>query len=272
MAGSIITMPNNGDSDWSSFVTIVEQTIRGYMGVSLSNLAGTGAPQIQDCSVIEIGGSIYQFTTAETITGWPSAAGTTEYIAAVPAGSTVTVIYTTTAPDWSGAKGGWYSGNNRYIGAVEWGGSATYSDKFIYHRYMDNTDALKLYGDGEIDTGSGEITTTGAIAAATITTTGVITAGGVLDSAVGRTPTATLHGSALASTIFNTITPYIPATGDTLVVHGSIYSPVVTDAVPVSYVARTNATTITFYCIKANAATTITLSSGSSTVAISMAW
>jgi len=137
MAGSICTMPNNGDSDWSGFVTIVEKTIRGYMGISLSNLAGSAAPQIQDGSVIEIGGSIYQFTTAETITGWPSAAGTTEYIAAVPAGSVVTVIFTTTAPTWSGTKGGWYSGNNRYIGTVEWGGSATYSNKFIYQRFND---------------------------------------------------------------------------------------------------------------------------------------
>ena len=163
MAGSICTMPNNGDSDWSGFVTIVEKTIRGYMGISLSNLAGSAAPVVQDGSVIEINGSVYQFTTAETITGWPSAAGTTEYIAAVPAGSTVTVIYTTTAPTWSGAKGGWYSGNNRYIGELTWGGSASYTDKLIYRRYYDNDAALKFYGDGEIDAGSGEITAAGGI-------------------------------------------------------------------------------------------------------------
>jgi len=156
MAGSICTMPNNGDSDWSGFVTIVEKTIRGYMGISMSNLEGTGAPQIEDGSVLEINGSVYQFTTAETITGWPSAAGTTEYIAAVPAGSTVTVIYTTTAPTWSGAKGGWYSGNNRYIGGCEWGGSATYSDKWIYQRFNDggNSD-IHIVGSGGVDAAHG---------------------------------------------------------------------------------------------------------------------
>ena len=156
-------MPNNGDSDWSSFVTIVEKTLRGYMGISLSNMAGSAAPVVQDGSVIEVNGSVYQFTTAETITGWPSAAGTTEYIVAVPSGSTITVVYTASAPTWSGTKGGWYDGTDRYIGELTWGGSASYTDKLIYRRYYDNDTGLKFYGDGEIDAGSGEVTALGGI-------------------------------------------------------------------------------------------------------------
>ncbi len=154
MAGSIISMPANGDSDWSNFVTIVEKTYRGYIGISLSNLSGSAVPAIQDGSIIEVNGTIFQFTTAETITGWPSAGGTTLYMTVVPAGTTCTATFTASAPTWSGTKNGWYDSNDRYFGELTWGGSATYNDKIIYQRFNDNNDKILITGDGGVQAGS----------------------------------------------------------------------------------------------------------------------
>ena len=146
MAGSIIALPNLGDSDWSSFITIVEKTNRGFNGISLSAIDTTSAPTVIDGSIVEVNGAIFQFTTAETITGWPSAAtvGDDYYIVIVPAGTVATAVFTASAPTWSETKGGWYDSNDRYVGGLAWGGSATYLNKYLIENRQDLISSYRI--------------------------------------------------------------------------------------------------------------------------------
>ena len=128
MAGSILAMPTNGDADWSGFVTIVERTYRGYMGVSISGIGTASAPTVLNGSVIEIGGSVYQFATAEAFTG-TVASGETAYMVAVPSGVTCTVEYAASAPTWSAEKNGWYVESDRFFGQLLRDNDGTYVNK-----------------------------------------------------------------------------------------------------------------------------------------------
>lgn len=149
MAGTIVTMPSNGAADWSSFITIVEKTYRGYIGINLSGLDTASAPTILDGSVVEVNGSIYQFTTAESFTG-SIGSGTSFWMTIVPAGTTVTAVFTASAPTWSDTKHGWYDGNDRYIGWARRNAAGEY----IYKHFLPEEKKATIYFNDTIDMGA----------------------------------------------------------------------------------------------------------------------
>jgi len=107
MAGAEIEMPANGSSDWSSFVTQVERQRKGFCQISIDSDTG-GTEYITAGSVIEVNGSLYQFSTDEEITG------SGNQVHFTVAGSAITSTRTTTLPTWDDAKQGFYDGNERY--------------------------------------------------------------------------------------------------------------------------------------------------------------
>jgi hypothetical protein len=130
MAVSQIATPSPGASDWSDFTTQVEKQRKGFIAVSLTNFATTSVPQVAAGSVLEIGGSIYQVTSAETINGSVTSSST-NYI--LFDSSTPEFQWTTTAPTWSDDKQGYYDAGEakRYVGGCYYDGS-DYTDKFVY--------------------------------------------------------------------------------------------------------------------------------------------
>jgi hypothetical protein len=125
MSGAIIYTPSTG-ADWATAWEQVEYTRKGKLGISLTNYTNGSLPAIASGSWAEVAGSIYKWTTEEAISGSPTDAYH-NYISLVPSGSgdtaIVTATWTTTAPSWSDAYQGWYSGTSRYIGHCFYTGS-----------------------------------------------------------------------------------------------------------------------------------------------------
>jgi hypothetical protein len=134
MAGSIITMPVNGASDWSAFPSIVVAGLKSYMFVSLSDFTGNSAPKVEDGSYIVNNGSFYKMTpngSTEAIGGLAAiAANSTIYFYHVP--GTCTLLGSITAPVWSETKGGYYNGNDRCFGGCYKDGFGSYFNKHIF--------------------------------------------------------------------------------------------------------------------------------------------
>jgi hypothetical protein len=141
----------------------------GLHTVSLTNYKTTTAPTIAAGSYVEVGGALYGFSSAETITGSPSDGAT--YIIIIPAGATCTAQYTNTAPTWSDAKQGYYGT----------GGAATYRYlNYIMVKSGSNyTKYIKTYDDAIVLNSVNATTatiTTGNIATGNITLAQGITA------------------------------------------------------------------------------------------------
>jgi hypothetical protein len=156
MAGSLIPMPVNGAADWSSFVTMCVNSMKGQLFVSLSNFTGTTAPEVEDGSYCDINGVQYRLTAAgatEAITGLAAIANSsTIYFYAVPSGTSVTIVGSTTAPTWSETKGGYYNGNNRCIGGCYKNAAGNYVGKWIINeKIFEGGRTLKLTGDGGLE-------------------------------------------------------------------------------------------------------------------------
>lgn len=133
MAGSTITYPLNGASNWENFTDIVQKIQSGFMRVSLSNFDNDSEPQIEGGSLLDVNGSVCVFSAAESITGWSGiSAGNDVYIYVTVTGSSVTVSFSTTAPTYSAAKRGYYNGNDRCIGGLYKVSASKYSQKWIY--------------------------------------------------------------------------------------------------------------------------------------------
>lgn len=140
MAGTIIELASNGDTDWTQDRTILFQFIgKGGMQLSLTNMDDETEPQFEAGSVVEIDGSYCRFETIESITGWAAIANSTDvYIKLSASGTSVSASFTTTAPTWSGSKQGFYVSSDRYIGGLYKDVSGNYCLKWTYT--MQNTD------------------------------------------------------------------------------------------------------------------------------------
>lgn len=106
----------------------------GYEAVTIDEKLTDNEPEVQGGSRLEINGDLYLFSSAESITGWSAVSdGTQAYIKFVPAGTSCTVEFTTTAPTWSDSKQGWYgtggAANDRYLYAVYRIDTSTYAHK-----------------------------------------------------------------------------------------------------------------------------------------------
>ncbi len=116
--------------DWQNHLTNNEKSNIGMINVTLTELDSTVVPQVAEGSVIEINGSGAYWESDESISGVPSA-GNLNYIEMVLGVPT----WTTTPPTWIPSKGGWYIGNNRYLGGCYY--DTDYLSKFVYNEAGD---------------------------------------------------------------------------------------------------------------------------------------
>ena len=142
MAGTIISTPVIGASSWVDFITQQSKTDKGFLRVSLTNPATTAASSIGTGSVMELAGSIYQFTeTSITLAAGTPSAAQAVYYTVIPSagGTTVTVVMEGTAPTWIDSKQGFYASaasTTRYIGGSYINAGGGYDNKFIYTPQM----------------------------------------------------------------------------------------------------------------------------------------
>jgi len=133
MSGAVVVTPSTGAA-WSTAWEQFEGIRKGLISLSLTNYDATTVPQIASGSWVECAGSIYKWTSNDTITGTPSA-NAINYITLVPSGTGASAILTPTwsdsAPTWSDAYQGYYSGTTRYAGGCYYDGTNYYC-KWIY--------------------------------------------------------------------------------------------------------------------------------------------
>jgi len=130
-AGTWLTTPINGSADWTSWITKVDLYAKGMMSLSLTNYDTTSIPQIAAGSICENDGSFAQFAEDTDIDGLAAAADGTTYVKIVNSSSTPKPTATTSAPTWSDAKQGWYSGTERYVAKLT-KAAPNYTNKAIY--------------------------------------------------------------------------------------------------------------------------------------------
>jgi len=130
----------------------MEEGQKGYQGLTLTNFANeTTEPAITQGSIVEVAGSLYEFTAQEAISGFGGVAnGTQAYIEITAAGATATAAWSTTAPTWDTDKQGYYNGALvRSVGGTfkDGGGNATL--KFLYTE--PNLLTFRKYGTGRME-------------------------------------------------------------------------------------------------------------------------
>ncbi len=134
MAGYQIVEPSAGSTDWTDFSTIVNNTMQGFMGLSLTNYDTTDVPLIAAGGQVEVAGSLYTFASTEAITG--SLSTKQNYILLTTSSSSITASYTTDVPVWVPSKSGWYdssTGSLRYMGGL----STDFGNKWVYDESRD---------------------------------------------------------------------------------------------------------------------------------------
>ena len=102
-----------GDVNFNNIMKWVNYNAYGRDRVSLTNWTTGGRPQVAKGSFIEIGGSLYEVTSDEAISGTPSDGYV--YILAKVTGESLSFEFTTSVSAWDSAKFGYYSGNNKML-------------------------------------------------------------------------------------------------------------------------------------------------------------
>ena len=117
MAGYQILTPTAGSTDWTSADTQREKQRKGFIALSFGGWDTTDDPVINAGSVVEMGGSLFQFLSTESVGGTITTSNP-NYIYITSSSSSLTASATSTAPTWSGAKQGYYDagGTKRCIG------------------------------------------------------------------------------------------------------------------------------------------------------------
>ncbi len=133
--GFQIVEPTAGSTDWADVSTIINDTMQGFMAVSLTNYDTTDVPLIAAGGKVEVAGSLYTFASTEAITG--SLSTNQNYILLTTSSSSITASYTSDVPTWVPSKHGWYdssTGVQRYIGGL----STDNGGKWIYETGQQN--------------------------------------------------------------------------------------------------------------------------------------
>lgn len=115
--------------------TEVETQRLGYTGISLTNMLNSTEPLVASGSVIEVGGSLYEFNSNTDIDPAGGLSGISNgnmvwmYINA----STLSSVVTTTEPIWSEEKQAWYDSTEtyRYYACMFKNSSGNYTNKQI---------------------------------------------------------------------------------------------------------------------------------------------
>ena len=167
MAGTILGNVATGAADWTSWISRVEKSSKGYMAVSLTNYDTTDASSIASGSVMELAGSFYTFSeTAISLAAGTPSASQAVYFTVVPAagGTTCTVVMEGTAPTWVDGKQGWYASAaslTRYIGTCDIGTAGVYYNKNLYlGRYRERPMLIETKIKEDVTTGLSASTVT----------------------------------------------------------------------------------------------------------------
>ena len=115
-----------GNTDLTNLMGTVDMQRRGYINVTLTEMTSLLVPAVAVGSALDSDGALISAVTEQAIGGTPTA-GEVNYIKI----SSLVPTWTTTDPTWSSAKGGWYDGNERYIGGCYYDGTY-YTSKFVY--------------------------------------------------------------------------------------------------------------------------------------------
>ncbi len=200
--------------------TQLEKQRIGLLQLTLTNFANTAEPAIAAGSVVEVGGSLYVFSSDEAITGWGGISNDTDaYIKLVPGVSLVTAEFVEAAPTWSALKQGWYIAVHSYIGCLRRGASdADYEDKWIYQRSQDNNDTHRISGTGDLDM-DGDLDVGGGAA---IAGNAVIGGTGQFDQRVleGDSTNIYMGDGFDQNDVFDALSPLVPNIGDVVAING----------------------------------------------------
>jgi hypothetical protein len=132
MATVVIENPTNlpeaADTGYMRQNTQAYAARTGFMVVGINNMDNAAAPSVQAGSVFEMNGALYKSAGDEGIGG--NLGNGKCYVYAVPKAGGAVFQYSTAAPVWNTAKGGWYNGNNRALLRFEYAGGA-YTDKVL---------------------------------------------------------------------------------------------------------------------------------------------
>jgi hypothetical protein len=118
--------------DWQTLIQKTTIQGGGFMLLGLKNLDNWDAPAVLQGSRLELNGSFYKSESDEDINGSPSTGQ--NYIYAVQKSGNVSFSYSSTSPQWSVEKGGWYSGNDRAVAKVYYV-TSQYNNKVILDSY-----------------------------------------------------------------------------------------------------------------------------------------
>lgn len=148
MAGSLVSDYGIGDTNFDNMMLTLDKAYKGEMRISLTEYNSSNVPQIEAGSWGDSNGALFKFDTLETIsTTDPVTSVTvtngTVYIVLVPSGSSITAAFTSTSPDWSGSKQGYYNssvggGNYRYIARM-----VKDSTNYDYKAVMEGRDFMR---------------------------------------------------------------------------------------------------------------------------------
>jgi hypothetical protein len=125
-------------NDWGQEIADRQFASGGFIMLQLSEMNTAAAPVIQTGSRVEVNSTLYKAQVNESISGTP-AVNAQNYIYVVPGTDAATTQYSTAAPAWSAAKGGWYNGNNRAIAKLFYTGG-NYNGKVI----LDSFNAMQM--------------------------------------------------------------------------------------------------------------------------------
>lgn len=135
------------ETDYNAQNENLEQSVRGYIGVSLSNWDGTTtAPQVLSGSAVEASGAFYQLDSNETIETSGATSGTV-YLTFDDT-SPYAFKWVNTTPTWQAALNGWYVGGDRFTGhECVWDGASSFTYKTAWiDRIIDS--GFRIPADG----------------------------------------------------------------------------------------------------------------------------
>ncbi len=113
-------------------IELLDKTRVGFMRVTLG-LSALDELVVQEGSLIEVGGAMYEYTADEVISGYAGLATSNQaYIYVTASGSAIATSFSATAPAWDETKHGWYDGLKRCIGGLYKDAADLMDDVWVY--------------------------------------------------------------------------------------------------------------------------------------------
>lgn len=130
-----------GANQVATSITALTTGERGFANISLDSIGGTAVPIVLAGSVVEVASALFAWSEDETpnASSWTAiATGSTVYMQCTPSGSAgnqiLTTSYTTDGPTFVETKGAWYTSagsNVRVIASLTKGSETLYQDKRV---------------------------------------------------------------------------------------------------------------------------------------------